>query len=109
MTTSQRFAEILLERRVDSTRRVRPDAGSTMNEAFFGAVLDYVQNPESLDSILADLDTVPGGCLLAVTDCGAGRAHAQPAHFLGRYHPRRRSWTSRTLGIAILAVIAVPC
>ena len=31
---------------------------AAMNEAFFGAVLDYVQGPENLDSILADLDTV---------------------------------------------------
>ena len=27
-----------------------------MNDAFFGAILDYVQNPDDLDSILESLD-----------------------------------------------------
>ena len=55
--TSQRFAQILLD--AETTRFDASDLmPSAMNEAFFGAVLDYVQNPENLDSILADLDTV---------------------------------------------------
>jgi alpha-glucoside transport system substrate-binding protein len=55
--TSQRFAEILLN--AETTRFDASDLmPSAMNEAFFGAVLDYVQSPENLDSILADLDTV---------------------------------------------------
>jgi len=55
--TSQRFAEIL--QNAETTRFDASDLmPSAMNEAFFGAVLDYVQNPENLDSILADLDTV---------------------------------------------------
>ncbi len=29
-----------------------------MSRAFFGAILDYVQNPANLDQILADLDDV---------------------------------------------------
>ena len=55
--TSQRFAEIL--QNAETTRFDASDLmPSAMNEAFFGAVLDYVQNPENLDSILADLDAV---------------------------------------------------
>ena len=55
--TSQRFAQILLD--AETTRFDASDLmPSAMNEAFFGAVLDYVQNPENLDSILADLDAV---------------------------------------------------
>jgi alpha-glucoside transport system substrate-binding protein len=55
--TSQRFAEIL--QNAETTRFDASDLmPAAMNEAFFGAVLDYVQNPENLDSILADLDTV---------------------------------------------------
>ena len=41
---------------------VRLDAGdkmpAQMGRAFFGAILDYVQDPSSLDTILADLDAV---------------------------------------------------
>jgi alpha-glucoside transport system substrate-binding protein len=55
--TSQRFAEII--QNAETTRfdasDLMPDA---MNVAFFGAVLDYVQNPDNLDTILADLDAV---------------------------------------------------
>jgi hypothetical protein len=29
-----------------------------MGRAFFGAILDYIQNPDNLDQILADLDEV---------------------------------------------------
>jgi alpha-glucoside transport system substrate-binding protein len=55
--TSMRFAEIL--QNAETTRFDASDLmPAAMNEAFFGAVLDYVQNPENLDSILADLDTV---------------------------------------------------
>ena len=31
---------------------------AAMNEAFWGAVLDYVQNPDNLSSILTELDGV---------------------------------------------------
>jgi len=31
---------------------------SAMNQAFWGAVLDYVQNPQKLDSILEKLDKI---------------------------------------------------
>ena len=55
--TSQRFAEI-----IQGAETTRFDASdlmpAAMNEAFFGAVLDYVQDPDSLDSILSELDTV---------------------------------------------------
>jgi alpha-glucoside transport system substrate-binding protein len=55
--TSMRFAEIL--QNAETTRFDASDLmPAAMNEAFFGAILDYVQNPENLDSILADLDTV---------------------------------------------------
>ena len=55
--TSMRFAEIL--QNAETTRFDASDLmPAAMNEAFFGAVLDYVQDPENLDSILADLDTV---------------------------------------------------
>jgi alpha-glucoside transport system substrate-binding protein len=55
--TSRRFAEI-----IQGAETTRFDASdlmpSAMNEAFFGAVLDYVQNPENLDSVLGELDAV---------------------------------------------------
>jgi alpha-glucoside transport system substrate-binding protein len=55
--TSARFAEI-----IQTAETTRFDASdlmpSEMNEAFFGAILDYVQDPSSLDSVLQDLDTV---------------------------------------------------
>jgi hypothetical protein len=31
---------------------------TAMNEAFWSAILDYVQNPDNLDSILEELDSV---------------------------------------------------
>jgi alpha-glucoside transport system substrate-binding protein len=31
---------------------------SAMNDAFWKAILDYVQSPDKLDSILANLDTI---------------------------------------------------
>lgn len=55
--TSQRFAEII--QNAETTRFDASDLmPSQMNEAFFGAILDYVQNPDSLDSVLENLDTV---------------------------------------------------
>jgi len=55
--TSQRFAQILLD--AETTRFDADDRmPAEMQEAFWGAVLDYVQDPDNLDSILADLDTV---------------------------------------------------
>jgi alpha-glucoside transport system substrate-binding protein len=55
--TSRRIAEIL-----NSAEVVRFDASDKMpdqmNQAFWSAVLDYVQNPGNLDQILADLDAV---------------------------------------------------
>jgi alpha-glucoside transport system substrate-binding protein len=54
---SRQSAELLL-----GARAVRFDASDlmpdAMNRAFFKAALDYVNNPDSLDSILADLDRV---------------------------------------------------
>jgi alpha-glucoside transport system substrate-binding protein len=45
-----------------SAQAVRFDASdlmpSAMNEAFWKAILDYVQNPEGLDDILANLDQI---------------------------------------------------
>ncbi len=55
--TSQRFAEILLN--AETTRFDADDRmPAQMQEAFWGGVLEYVQDPSSLDTILADLDTV---------------------------------------------------
>lgn len=55
--TSARFAEIILA--AETTRFDASDLMPTeMNDAFFGAILDYVQNPDDLDSILENLDTV---------------------------------------------------
>jgi alpha-glucoside transport system substrate-binding protein len=55
--TSQRFAEI-----IQGAETTRFDASdlmpSSMNEAFFGAILTYVQDPSSLDTVLSDLDAV---------------------------------------------------
>lgn len=55
--TSARFAEI-----IQGAETTRFDASdmmpSQMNEAFWGAVLDYVQNPGDLDTILGELDSV---------------------------------------------------
>jgi alpha-glucoside transport system substrate-binding protein len=47
---------------IASAKVVRFDASdlmpSAMNDAFWKAILDYVQNPSSLDDILANLDSV---------------------------------------------------
>jgi alpha-glucoside transport system substrate-binding protein len=55
--TSARFAEI-----IQGAETTRFDASdlfpSEMNEAFFEAILNYVQNPDDLDSILEELDSV---------------------------------------------------
>lgn len=55
--TSRKIAEIL-----NNADVVRFDAGdkmpAQMGRAFFGAILDYIQNPANLDQILADLDDV---------------------------------------------------
>ena len=55
--TDRRIAEAL-----NGAEVVRLDAGdkmpAQMGRAFFKAILDYVQNPDNLDQILADLDTV---------------------------------------------------
>jgi alpha-glucoside transport system substrate-binding protein len=55
--TSARFAEI-----IQTAETTRFDASdlmpAAMNEAFWGAVLEYVQNPDNLSTILSDLDTV---------------------------------------------------
>jgi alpha-glucoside transport system substrate-binding protein len=55
--TSKAIAEGL-----NAAEVVRYDAGdlmpAQMSRAFFGAILDYVQNPDNLDQILADLDDV---------------------------------------------------
>lgn len=55
--TSRRSAEILT-----SAETVRFDGSdmmpAEMNNAFFGAILDSVQNPDNLDSILEELDGV---------------------------------------------------
>jgi len=55
--TSRAIAEGL-----NAAEVVRYDAGdlmpAQMSRAFFGAILDYVQNPANLDQILADLDDV---------------------------------------------------
>ncbi|HET6380800.1 MAG TPA: ABC transporter substrate-binding protein [candidate division Zixibacteria bacterium] len=54
---TRRAAEIMT-----SAETTRFDASdqmpSAMNDAFFGAILDYVQNPDNLDSILEELDGV---------------------------------------------------
>ncbi len=54
---SQRSAEALIDAEivVFDGSDLMPDA---MNQAFWGAILDYVQDPDSLDSILSELDTV---------------------------------------------------
>jgi hypothetical protein len=71
--TSRRFGEILNDAEV-----VRFDASDKMpdqmNQAFWGAVLDAVQNPDNLDSILSDLDGVQED---AYADLGT--AEANPA------------------------------
>ncbi|HEX9738292.1 MAG TPA: ABC transporter substrate-binding protein [Candidatus Limnocylindria bacterium] len=55
--TSRRIADILTSAEV-----VRFDAGdkmpAQMGRAFFGAILDYIQNPANLDQVLSDLDAV---------------------------------------------------
>jgi len=55
--TSRSIAEGL-----NAAEVVRYDAGdlmpAQMSRAFFGAILDYVQNPANLDQILSDLDDV---------------------------------------------------
>ena len=55
--TSARFAEI-----IQSAETTRFDASdlfpSEMNEAFFEGILNYVQDPDSLDSVLEELDSV---------------------------------------------------
>ena len=55
--TSRRIAEAMVNAEI-----VRYDAGdlmpAQMGRAFFGAILDYVQNPDNLDQILTDLDAV---------------------------------------------------
>ena len=55
--TSRRIAEILISADV-----VRFDASDKMpdqmNQAFWSAMLDFIQNPGNLDQILADLDAV---------------------------------------------------
>ena len=55
--TSARFAEI-----IQGAETTRFDASdlmpAAMNEAFWGAVLDYVQNPDNLSTILTELDGV---------------------------------------------------
>lgn len=47
---------------IQSAEVVRYDAGdlmpAQMSRAFFGAILDYVQNPDNLDQILEELDAV---------------------------------------------------
>lgn len=47
---------------INAAEVVRYDAGdlmpAQMSRAFFGAILDYVQNPDNLDQILSDLDAV---------------------------------------------------
>lgn len=55
--TSQRFAEIILG--AETTRFDASDLmPSQMNEAFFEGILNYVQSPDDLDSILETLDGV---------------------------------------------------
>lgn len=55
--TSRRFAEIILN--AETTRFDASDLmPSSMNEAFFEAILNYVQDPDSLDSVLEELDSV---------------------------------------------------
>jgi alpha-glucoside transport system substrate-binding protein len=55
--TSRKIAEAL-----NAAEVVRYDGGdkmpAQMGRAFFGAILDYIQNPDNLDQILADLDEV---------------------------------------------------
>jgi alpha-glucoside transport system substrate-binding protein len=55
--TAKKIAEAL-----NAAEVVRYDAGdkmpAQMGRAFFGAMLDYVQNPDNLDKILEDLDKV---------------------------------------------------
>lgn len=55
--TSRRIADIL-----NNTDVVRFDASDKMpdqmNQAFWSAMLDFIQNPDNLDQILADLDAV---------------------------------------------------
>lgn len=55
--TSRRFAEIILG--AETTRFDASDLMPTaMNEAFFEAILNYIQNPDDLDSVLEELDGV---------------------------------------------------
>ena len=76
--TSQRFAEILSGAEV-----VRFDASDKMpdqmNQAFWGAVLDAVQNPENLDSILEDLDGVQQEAYEDIGQAEPNPAEAPPA------------------------------
>jgi alpha-glucoside transport system substrate-binding protein len=55
--TSRRSAEFLV-----GAETIRFDGSdkmpAEMNEAFFGGILDFVQNPENLDSVLEELDSV---------------------------------------------------
>jgi len=55
--SSRRSAELLVGAEV-----LRFDGSdlmpAEMNDAFWGAVLEYVQNPDGLDGILANLDEV---------------------------------------------------
>ena len=44
-----------------------------MNSAFWKAVLDYINNPDSLDSILANLDGVQAQAYSTVAGAQSGR------------------------------------
>lgn len=55
--TSARFAQIILD--AETTRFDASDLfPAEMNEAFFEGILNYVQNPDDLDSVLEELDSV---------------------------------------------------
>lgn len=76
--TSRRFGEILSEAEV-----VRFDASDKMpdqmNAAFWSAVLDYVQNPDDLDAILEELDSVQAEAYGELGEAPANPADEAPA------------------------------
>ena len=80
--TSRRFGEILNDAEV-----VRFDASDKMpdqmNQAFWGAVLDAVQNPDNLDSILEDLDGVQEEAYAEIGEAEPNPAGEPPADDAG--------------------------
>ena len=74
---ARRLAQSLIE-----AETVRYDASdkmpAEMDAAFRAAILDYVQNPENLDSILADLDETQTSAYADITEADPPAATAPP-------------------------------